>query len=39
MVARFRDAEVVPVRYRYHYADAGGQRADDKEILIVGRAA
>ncbi len=39
MVARFRAAEVVPVRHRYHYADAGGQRADDKEILIVGRAA
>jgi 16S rRNA G966 N2-methylase RsmD len=39
LVRRFRKAEAVPVRHRYHYADAGGQRADDKEILIVGRKA
>jgi hypothetical protein len=37
IVRRFRKAEAVPVRHRYHYADAGGQRADQKEILIVGR--
>jgi adenine-specific DNA methylase len=39
LVARFRPAEVIPVRHRYHYAEAGGQRADAKEILVIGRAA
>jgi len=38
MVARFRSAEVIPVHHRYHYAEAGGQRADAKEILVIGRA-
>ena len=37
LVRRFRKAEAVPVLHRYHYADAGGQRADQKEILIIGR--
>lgn len=39
IVAKFRPAEIVPVRCRYHFGSAGGQRADDKEILIVGRKA
>jgi adenine-specific DNA methylase len=39
LVARFRNSVLIPVRHRYHYASAGGQRADDKEILVIGRAA